>query len=134
MIQISFGENVNSGSWKITRIKKNNLRCHSDQIYATFHLVCYMLICFLLFSILENENSGSRKVFQKKKKSIYVAIVIKIMKQFIRIVRHEFVWFSLVCLKMGKVILQQGSRESKKAIYIAIGIKIMKHFIWIATC
>ena len=36
--------------------EKSYLCCHSDQTYETFHFKCYMLICWIQCSILENMN------------------------------------------------------------------------------
>ena len=53
---------MNRGSLKISRIKKNNLRCHSNQTYETSHLNCYVLICLIHIGVLEDVNGGSREI------------------------------------------------------------------------
>ena len=60
----------------------SDLRCHSDQDYETFHLVCYVLICLLQISMLENMHSDSREI-SRIKRAIYVALAIKLIKHLI---------------------------------------------------
>ena len=89
--------------------KKNNLRFHIDKIYQTFHLHCYMLICLIHFSILENVDSSSQKI-SRKRKSIYPVIWIKLMKLSICIVACYLVPFSLVCLKKWTIIHEKAGK------------------------
>ena len=63
--------------------KNSSLRCLIDEAYETVHLHYYMLICLTQFSVPENVNSGSRNISKKKRKTIDLAIGIKLIKHFI---------------------------------------------------
>ena len=90
------------------------------------------LICLIQFSVLEIINNYSRKISQINKE-VYLAIVIKLLKDFLLIVTCWIIWFSLLCLKMWTVFKERYCK-SKKTILFAILIKLVKYFIWIVTC
>ena len=64
-----------------------NLGCHSDYTYETFHLRCY-IICLIQFNMLENMNSGSRKILRKKIISCFIFLVLVVFRNCVKFQRH----------------------------------------------
>ena len=120
-IQLSMLGNVNSGLQKISWIKKavkkkNQFKKKSSPTPEILHLHGHMLNYLIPFSSLENVNRGLRQILGMIK-PIGVAIVIKLMKNFI-FNSYMLIYLAQISIfEKGNFHLRKMSRI-RKAIYV----------------